>query len=346
MRRRLAALTLLAAISPVSCGLTSAERVIRPVTHTGSGDRERAMRSASRIVVAEILQSRIVGGPRNLVRLGNTASSPADVEISLYLAKLSIKPLLTLRGEHEGVKEIYGWIWNSGKHGGSRLFQPTPGTVHIFFLTTTAGFVHPVGDYPGYDIPIRPVYLEPVLTNLRASSDDPELFQRIVGAMLHSELDAATTFSPNYSPGLESASLSTPFYVANLLADYCLHGRNPAGRLAACKTVAIEFPGRCEYFRVAIGIMPRPEGSDYLRSEHARCVATESDTIAFYQKADWPHPWRSAAWEQEGERRRSTIRLYASAPDSKFHAAACEAALSATTTRDIPECQDRPALGR
>jgi len=45
---------------------------------------------------------------------------------------------------------FYTWIWNSGMHGGPRLFHPNPGSVHVMFLRRESGYLHTVGDYPNY----------------------------------------------------------------------------------------------------------------------------------------------------------------------------------------------------
>ena len=330
------------AVAVASCQRQSPERMIEPVTHVQSGDNYRAMRSASHIVVAEILGSRILAGPRSVVRLGDHGRGKVSnkPDIPLFLARILVKTKLNLRGELEGQVELYSWIWNSGKHGGARLFHPGPGTTHIFFLTKTAGYLHTVGDYPGYDIPISKALLPDVLERLRATSD-PDVFQRITRALLESELASATTFSNQYSPLLEGASLTSSYYVATLLDQFCHQMRNPPGRFAACMASAREFPGRCRAYGLAMQIGSPKIDRAYIERQLAQCTSREHDSIAFYSARGWPAPWRDAGQGKGPEDRRRTMLLYASALDPGFRAAACNAASAMTEAADISECRDR-----
>lgn len=187
----------------------------------------------------------------------------------------------------------------------------------MFFLTKTAGYLYTVGDYPGYDIPISKALLPDVLELLRATSD-PDVFQRITRALLESELASATTFSNQYSPMLEGASLTSSHYVASLLDRFCQQMRNPPGRFAACMASAREFPGRCRAYGLAMQIGSPGIDRAYIERQLAQCTSREHDSIAFYRARGWPAPRRDAGQGKSTEDRRRTMRLYASALDPGF----------------------------
>lgn len=91
------------------------------------------MKSAPTIIVAEIQRAKLFSKPREVEKPA-TIGGPMVPRIPLYLAEMSAKVLLSLRGSETGQIKFYSWVWASGKHGGSRLFHVYPGSIHVLFL--------------------------------------------------------------------------------------------------------------------------------------------------------------------------------------------------------------------
>lgn len=68
------------------------------------------------------------------------------------------------------------------------------------------------------------------------------------------------------------------------------------------------------------------------------CEARTTAEIDYARQNNWRWPFFDDGWRQTPERRRLTMRLYASAMDREFQQAACEAAASMPEAGDIPEC--------
>jgi hypothetical protein len=113
------------------------------------------MKSAPSIVVAEIQDVKFVSNEPREVDKPPGIGGPVVPRIPLYLARMSAKVMLTLRGTETHRVQFYSCVWASGKHGGPRLFHVSPGSVHVLFLRNDSGYLHTVGDYPSYDLELR-----------------------------------------------------------------------------------------------------------------------------------------------------------------------------------------------
>ena len=142
----------LAAVGAVTCGCRSPRDLLQP-TISAPAARAIAMKTAPLIAVAEIQGTSVYHQPRQ-VEKPDGVGGPMVPRIPLYLAKMSAKILLPLRGKEDGRITFYSWVWASGKHGGPRLFHPGKGSVHILFLKTESGYFHTVCDYPNCDLEI------------------------------------------------------------------------------------------------------------------------------------------------------------------------------------------------
>ena len=143
---------LVAALGAIGC--QSPERILRPVIHSNKEERISAIRLAPIVPMVEIQDHTLSRQPREVDKPPQIGG-PMMPRIPLYLAKISAKVLLTLRGSLPDEIQFYSWVWSSGKHGGPRLFQPSPGSLHILFLHDESGYLHTVGDYPAYDLEIQ-----------------------------------------------------------------------------------------------------------------------------------------------------------------------------------------------
>ena len=65
------------------------------------------------------------------------------------------------------------------------------------------------------------------------------------------------------------------------------------------------------------------------------CKWSEQDRLEHFRSHRWPHHWLDSGWMPEPERRRTTMRLYASAIDPNVREAACRE----WATANLPECQ-------
>jgi hypothetical protein len=293
-------------------------------------------------MIAEMLDYKLVTGPREVEEPGD-AVNPKPRMVPLHLARMSANVLLPLRGGQRGTMQFYCWVWMSGKHGGARLFRPFPGYVHLLFLREQGGYLHTVGDYPAYDLVIPRHWLPAIAAGMQEKGDQaPDLFERLVAVLIRTEFEGdATGIWPNNEPSSveDLAGLTSPFYVASRLDSICRGSQNRIARLAACESTASLFAGRCEAYRLARDADPArqaPFNTDAL----ARCEAGEAGAIAFFRAHNWPtsnvpfqYPWRDTP-----ERHRLAMRLFASAMDPDFHAAACSAAAAMPEAKDIPEC--------
>lgn len=319
------------------CRLPTPGNALQPTCHSQRAGRYEAMRAASDIVVAEIVEARIIGGPRELVWLGEPKPG---LEIPLHLARVQARTALSLRGELPENIEFYCWVWNSGKHGGRRLFQPRAGSHHILFLRRTSGYLHTVGDYETYGLPVPRAHVQRVVAEL-GSPGEPDLFQRIVQALLRAELESLQTLKNRYRPMdlIDLAGLTSPFYAVSVLDEFCRGFPNPLGRFAACELLAREIPGRCSALGVARQIQAPGLEAEFILRAGAPCEGRERETAAWYRRHAWPAHWLEPGWRPEPERRRLTMRFFASARDADLRAAACEAARSMAEAADIPECR-------
>ena len=157
--------------------------------------------------------------------------------IPLHLAKITAKPLLSIRGTATGPVEFYSWIWASGKHGGPRLFSATPDSVHVLFLTRDSGYLHTVGDYPAYDIEVRLQFVQRFIANWEAGYlRGADLLERIAAVRLKAELESLeeAEAAKYWLNAWELATLTSREFVATELSNLCTSLTNTGGRAKAC----------------------------------------------------------------------------------------------------------------
>jgi hypothetical protein len=330
----------LIAAALLTAGCNSPARTIRPVIYAHPEDKYQAMRSAPVILIAEVLDFKLVSEARN-VEKPSEVGGPEAPRIPLHLARISADVILTLRGNERSPVEFYSWVWASGKHGGPRLFRFYPGYYHILFLREEGGYLHTVGDYPAYDLEIPRGWLPAIVSGLKSGQESgSDLFERIATVRLRTELESMRTIRRNYWPEdmLDLAGLTSPFYIASRLDSFCRQLANPFGRFAACAVIAREFNGRCDAYRLAREADSTGVEAAYVAQALAECEAREEYTIDFLRARNWPLRVFGYGWRQTAERHRAAMRLFASAMDPKFRAAACGAAAKMPEARDIPEC--------
>lgn len=325
-----------AALLLSSCN--SPARSIHPVIYDSDEDKYRAMASAQRIVLVKIEDTKLLGDNRTL-EMHQNVTGPMTFLIPLALARISAETLLTLRGELHPTLQLYSWVWKSGSHGGPRLFRPTPGTHRILFLRSESGYLHTVGDYPSYDLEIRPQWVPTIVADWNT---DPrvDIFERLAAIRLRTELNQATGIYRNYwSPDMwDLIGLTSPFFIASQLDENCRHLENRFGRFAACEATGREFPGRCDAFRRAADADSQGIEADAIAGELSRCERSTPANIEWLRTRKWPLTSFDQLRDPTPERRRLEMRLYASATDPAFHKAACEAAAQMPEAKDILEC--------
>jgi len=327
-----------AALAVVSCN--SPARKVRPVILARPGAKYQAMKSAPLIVIAKVLDYKLVSGPREVEDPGDSFNPPRM--LPLHLARISANAVLALRGDVRGPMQFYSWVWASGMYGGERLFRPYPDYCHILFLRQEGDYLHTVADFPAYDIGIPCSRLPAILSGLKSNSDNAsDVFERIVNVLLRTDLETGDAIYHNYSPPamLDLMGLTSEFYVAGRLDSFCHHFPNRFGRFAACMATANEFSGRCEAYRLAQEADSGGVEAAFVSGALARCEAQEQDTIGWLRTNKWPDSAVAHGWPATPERHRLAMRLYASAMDPEFRAAACAAAVAMPEARDIPECE-------
>lgn len=157
--------------------------------------------------------------------------------IPLHLARISAKPLLTIVGSATSPVEFYSWVWASGKHGGTRLFRATSGSVHVVFLTRESGYLRTVGDYPAYDIEVRLQFVEKFITNWKAGYlRGADLLERIAAVQLKAELETLdeTEAAKYWLNTWELATLTSREFVVTQLSNLCASLTSPWARAKAC----------------------------------------------------------------------------------------------------------------
>ena len=205
------------------------------------------MRSAPEILLVKISAAKLTGDTRTVAKPAEVGG-PMTPTSPLYLARIRADILLKLQGSVGRSIEFYSWVWASGKHGGPRLFSPTPGSSHVIFLRLHSGYLHTVGDYPSYDVEISSRWLAPLLSFWDSGDDSyANPLERLVALRLRAEFDSLTNShlheeigdqgpaTRTYDlPGLpDLVRLVGPLFVATHLDDICLHSRNPSGRRAS-----------------------------------------------------------------------------------------------------------------
>ena len=215
--------------------LKRAWEMIRPVIHASNEQKMAAMRSASLIFVVKIQSMDLYSEPRQVEK--PAAGGPMIPMIPLHLARISAKPLLFLHGRTTGPSEFYSWVWASGKHGGARLFHPTPDSVHVLFLTTDAGYLRTAGDYPSYDVELSLQSVQNFIASWEAGVlRGADILERIAAIRLKAELESldekeATSYWLNTPELIE---LTSQAFIAAQLSGLCASLTNPTGRVRAC----------------------------------------------------------------------------------------------------------------
>jgi hypothetical protein len=224
----------------ICVGCRSPWEAIHPVIRAKNEDRIAAMRSAPIIVLAEVEDVKLAFDRPREVEKPPDVGGPMVTRIPLYLARISGKTLLNLRGSETSHVEFYSWFWASGKHGGPRLFDPSLGSHHILFLTDDTGFLHTVGDYPAYDLQVRASWIPFFLADWHAGyGHDAGLIERIVALRLKAELESIPTDGSEYWLTTEDdVGVTSPAFVASQLESHCRNLTNPAGRAKACDSIA------------------------------------------------------------------------------------------------------------
>jgi hypothetical protein len=311
--------------------------LVPPVIRARDEARYEAMKSAPVIVLAEFTSatpSSAVWEVKKPAEVGG----PMAPTIPMGLMQISARVLVSIRGSHPETVRFYGWVYAGGSHGGSRLFNPRPGSIHVVFLREDGGILHTVGDYPAYDVEVETRWLAAFVSEWGSQDIGSNLLERIVAAHLKAEFGGVPDGDREYfSPGLQTLiGITNSFFVARQLDMMCHQLANPTGRSAACYTAAQAFPGRCQDYRLAMEADTQP--GDGLRKVLEHCEASTAETISDLRAANWPLPDWESSWSITPERHRLAMRFYASAIDPEFHQAACEAARVMPEARDIPEC--------
>jgi hypothetical protein len=225
----------------VTVGCRSPRDVIRPVIHTND-DRISAIKSAPIIVVAEIQHARLLSDKPRLVEKPPNIGGPETPRIPLYLAEISARVALTVRGSEMSDITFYTWVWNSGMHGGPRLFHPQPGSVHVMFLQRDSRYLRTVGDYPNYDVEIPSRLFPSFLKVWRTGyGPEPDLVDRIVAVLLKTYFESSSRQEVIYVRTRELAQLTGPSWFASQLNRLCHDVENSAGRAQACAEFAVEY---------------------------------------------------------------------------------------------------------
>ena len=346
-------LGILAALVTSAAAASSPGRAIVPVIYAQDDQAALAMRSAPVILLVKVTTVKLQGDMR-IVAKPPEVGGPMTPTIPLYLARIRADVLLTVRGQVRGSVEFYSWVWASGKHGGPRLFSPSPGSSHVIFLRGDGGYLHTVGDYPSYDLGLSSRWLPALLSAWSSSREnDSDPLERLAGLRLHAEFESlsASEIGANlddsspvprdyYMRGLpDLVRLVGPFLIATQLDDICRHSENRFGRFAACDVTGREFPGRCQAYLLAGGPTPGGIGGGLAAKALRTCEAEMQDLVRQLRSDDLPTNG-FYGWSLTPETRRIAMRLYASAMDPEFRVAACEVAATMPEARDIPECSD------
>ena len=325
---------------------------VRAVIYASDEEAGRAMREAPLIVVVRMGELKLTGEER-MVEKPAGVGGPNVPAIPLHLAKISAEVLLTVRGQAGGRVEFFSWVWASGHHGGPRLFRPDRDGVRVLFLRDEGGYLHTVGDYPSYDLELRPAWLPAMKAAWGAgqgSEADP--VRRLVAARLRAELEGLTEAGLREGFGEDGprvnhhwvtdlydlVRVTDPYFVVSEMDRVCVQSGNPAARFAACFVTAQYFPGRCEGYRVAAGATGDRFGGAYLERMAAGCRARERFRIARLRAGGLLDFYGGSL---EVGHRRETLRVYATAMDEAVRQAGCAKAESFEESRGLLECGER-----
>ncbi len=193
------------------------------------------MRNAPLVLLAEMQSVVLLGGPREVPK-PDGMGGPMLPQIPLYLAKMSARVLLPLRGTQTDTITFYSWVWASGTHGGPRLFDAGKGSIHILFLKPESGYLHTVCDYPNCDLEIGSKW-SPVLAEYWrfGYAKELDLPERIVATRLKSESEAIRDDHDMFwRSSYDLAEFTSPAFLVGQLSSLCRDVANPLGRRLAC----------------------------------------------------------------------------------------------------------------
>jgi hypothetical protein len=193
------------------------------------------MRNAPLVLLAEMQSVALLGGPREVAR-PEEMGGPMAPKIPLYLAKMSAKILLPLRGTETGTITLYSWVWASGMHGGYRLFRPGKGSVHILFLKSESGYLHTVCHYPNCDLEASSKWSGPFVDWWHAGyAKDLNLPERIVATRLKAGFEAIRDARDEFWPSpMELPDFTSPAFFLKQLQFLCRDVVSLPGRRLAC----------------------------------------------------------------------------------------------------------------
>ena len=228
------------AASLVTAGCHSAQDAIVPLIPATDRARVAAMKSAPVVVIAQIQSARLTSKRPREVEKPDGIGGPMVPRIPLYLAKITAKVLLTVRGAESKSIEFYSWVWASGMHGGPRLFHLDTGSVHVLFLKNDSGYLHTVCDYPNCDLQIGSKWSTALIATWRAGyGRNLELSERLVAVRLKGELAGVQDDFSDYSRDMyDLVNFTSPSFVVGQLGSLCQSLTNPLGRKIACSAYA------------------------------------------------------------------------------------------------------------
>ena len=127
---------------------------IAPAIYARDDEAAAAMKSAPLILLVKVRTVKLTGEVR-VVDKPPEIGGPMTPTIPLHLACIRAQVRLAVRGRIRSSVRFHSWVWASGKHGGPRLFHPSPGSSHAIFLRRDGRYLHTVGDYPSYARSLR-----------------------------------------------------------------------------------------------------------------------------------------------------------------------------------------------
>jgi len=348
---RMMALTALLTAVLLIVACDSPPRAVRPVIYANNDQAAVAMRTAPTILLVRIGEVRMIGRERSVAKPPGVGGPNAPT-IPLHLARIGAEVLLTVHGQVRPSVEFYSWVWDSGSHGGPRLFHPTPGGIRLIFLRDEGGYLHTVGDYPSYDLELRSSWLPALLSSWKSeqmSGADPLV--RLIALRLRAELEGVTEQQLREDFGEEGprvnhhwvtdlgdlVRVAGPFFVVNQLDQLCLDARSPSARFAACWVTAGYFPGRCEAYQLARKATADGFREDFLARMFTSCKAVERYKVDDIRSGEAPRFGFYGA-SMAPQHRRETLRVFASAMDHEIQRTACGVAAATWEVRDLPEC--------
>lgn len=205
----------------------SPARTIQPTLSNRHTDMYAVMKTAPFIALAEIVQSKPIGGVR-------------EVEARpLKLFAITARVPLVLRGSLPDTITFHSWLFAGGKHGGPRLFHAHDGSLHSLFLKRVGPYLHTVGDYPAHDLELHRSWAPRLVQSWKdLAAKYPNIFERLTHALIEAELqDDQSPRLSHYSPlDFDLQGITSRAFVQSAFESHCASATNPAIRAAACTT--------------------------------------------------------------------------------------------------------------